>query len=74
MLITQMMYTSYMMFFTLYVFNFSSSQSLNHIMSEYYINLKYHIKKITNAIHNDEYKFASIAAQTCKVSVQTLQK
>jgi len=48
--------------FFLYVFNSFSSQSFNHIMSEYYINLKYHIKEITNAIHDDEYKFANIAA------------
>jgi len=38
-------------------------------MSEYYINLKYCIKETTDAIHDDEYKFASIAAQTFEVSV-----
>ena len=63
-----------MTFFTLYVFNSLSSQSFNLIMSEYYINLKYCIKETTDAIHDDEYKFASIAAQTFEVSVWTLQK
>jgi len=43
-------------------------------MSEYYINLKYRIKETTDAIHDDEYKFASTAAQTFEVSVQTLQR
>ena len=43
-------------------------------MSEYYINLKYRIKETTDAIHDDEYKFASTAAQTFEVSVWTLQK
>jgi len=38
-------------------------------MSEYYINLKYCIKETIDALHNDEYKFASIAALTFKVSV-----
>ncbi len=63
-----------MTFFTLYVFNLFSSQSLNHIMSEYYINLKYHIEETTDAIHDDEYKFASTAAQAFEVSVWTLQR
>ena len=43
-------------------------------MSKYYINLKYRIKETTDAFYNDEYKFASIAAETFKVSVQTLQR
>jgi len=58
-----------MTFFFLYVFNLSSPQPFNHIMSEYYINLKYHIKEATDAIHDGEYKFASTAAQTFEVSV-----
>ena len=41
-------------------------------MSEYYINLKYRIKETTDVFYNDEYKFASIAAKTFKVSVRTL--
>jgi len=64
-----MTYISQMTFFFLYVFNLLSSQLFNHIMSEYYINLKYCIKETTDAIHDDEYKFASIAAQTFEVSV-----
>jgi len=52
-----------------YVFNLLSSQSYNHIMFEYYINLKYHIKEATDAFYDDEYKFASTAAQTFEVSV-----
>ncbi len=63
-----------MTFFTLYVFNPPSPQSLNHIMSEYYINLKYRIEEATDAIHDDEYKFASTAAQAFEVPVQTLQR
>ncbi len=63
-----------MTFFFLYVFNPSSSQPFNHIMSEYYINLKYRIEEATDAIHDDEYKFASTAAQTFEVSVRTLQR
>ncbi len=43
-------------------------------MSEYYINLKYRIEETTDAIHDDEYKFASTAAQTFEVSVWTLQR
>ena len=43
-------------------------------MSEYYINLKYCIKETTDALHDDEYKFASTAALTFKVSVWTLQR
>jgi len=60
--------------FSPYVFNLLSSQPHNHIMSEYYINLKYRIEETTDAFHDDEYKFASIAAQTFKVSVWTLQR
>ncbi len=63
-----------MTFFFLYVFNPPSSQPFNHIMSEYYINLKYRIEEATDAIHDDEYKFASTAAQTFEVSVWTLQR
>ncbi len=63
-----------MMFFFLYVFNFPSSQPFNHIMSEYYINLKYRIEEATDAIHDNEYKFASTAAQTFEVSVWMLQR
>jgi len=58
-----------MTFFFLYVFNLFSPQPFNHIMSEYYINLKYRIKEATDAIHDDEYKFASTAAQAFEVSV-----
>ncbi len=43
-------------------------------MSEYYINLKYLIEETTDAFHDDEYKFASTAAQTFEVSVWTLQR
>ncbi len=43
-------------------------------MSEYYINLKYRIEETIDAIHDDEYKFASTAAQTFEVSVRTLQR
>jgi len=43
-------------------------------MSEYYINLKYCIEETTDAIHDDEYKFASTAAQAFEVSVRTLQR
>ncbi len=43
-------------------------------MSEYYINLKYCIEEITDAFHDNEYKFASIAAQTFEVSVWMLQR
>ncbi len=63
-----------MTFFFLYVFNPPSSQPFNHIMSEYYINLKYRIKETTDAIHDGEYKFASTAAQAFEVSVRTLQR
>ena len=68
------MYISQMTFFFLYVFNSFSSQSFNHIMSEYYINLKNRIKETTDAIHDNKYKFASTAAQTFEVSVQMLQR
>ncbi len=67
-----MTYISQITFFFPYVFNLLSSQPYNHIMSEYYINLKYCIEEATDAFHDDEYKFASIAAQTFKVSVWTL--
>ena len=43
-------------------------------MSQYYINLKYCIKEITDAFYNNEYKFASTAAETFEVSVRTLQR
>ena len=41
-------------------------------MFEYYINLKYRIKKTTDTFHDDEYKFASTAAEIFKVSIRTL--
>ncbi len=63
-----------MTFFPPYVFNLPSSQPHNHIMSEYYINLKYRIEEATDAFHDDEYKFASTAAQAFEVSVRTLQR
>ncbi len=74
MLATQMTYTPQMTFFFLYVFNPPSPQPFNHIMSEYYINLKYRIEEATDAIHDGEYKFASTAAQAFEVPVQTLQR
>ena len=43
-------------------------------MSEYYINLEYHIEEAANAIHDGEYKFASTAAQAFGVPVRTLQR
>ena len=43
-------------------------------MFEYYIKLKYRIEETTDAFHDGEYKFASTAAQTFEVSVQTLQR
>jgi len=69
-----MTYTPQMTFFFPYVSNPPPSQPHNHIMSEYYINLKYRIEKATDAFHDDEYKFASTAAQAFEVSVRTLQK
>jgi len=43
-------------------------------MFEYYIKLKYRIEEATDAFHDDEYKFASTAAQAFEVSVRTLQR
>ncbi len=63
-----------MMFFSLYVSTPPPPPPLNHIMSEYYINLEYHIEEATDAIHDGEYKFASTAAQAFGVPVRTLQR
>ena len=63
-----------MTFFSLYVFTPPQPQLLNHIMSEYYINLKYRIEETTDAFHDGEYKFASTAAEIFEVSVRTLQR
>jgi len=63
-----------MTFFPPYVFNPPPPQPHNHIMSEYYINFKYRIEEATDAFHDDEYKFASTAAQAFGVPVRTLQR